>query len=819
MKRRNGKNRIFEIILVTGLCLSMLTGCSAGKASVEKKDSSDGRKQNSETEKRGKKEGKNESVQQVDFVTGIKQKYADNEKNEYDEAMYNLEKDHVFVFENLPDRFFDNEEYECFKVFYDAELQNFVDITVQSDYDKKTVTISPNLTFSYHDAQGSTADDGTWGTRSKFFLVRYVNLDTGEMLDKPVITVFTIKQEMDTPTLEQSVDEQGYYQLTWSAVEEADYYEVYGLDKGMDFAELQYTAEKGVTKCNYEDFKNAKDYEQHFREKYGNTEINVDEKWLMNEMLNASEYSYFVVARTNDGRVSGMSNECLVAKIANQIPRRKSDEFQSDYEGETILALPAYVDVEMLDGSIGRYLIEYNGAQVYLLEDGSISVWPSIKNLPIGMLSVTLKGVEYEAFMSTTDLLKEREEKLEDKSGIVNENIVIPYVPKNDEKIKENGQEGTSERETVTSDAADGDKADEDKADEDKADEDKTDEEETNKGGADAEYDAVSEELADTIYANSAMAEWTAYNLLAHNEVISYREFPESSNTEFLRDVFLEAYNQNPLCGIIDELWYDYETDAIYIRYVLTSEETKQMQDECLKTAKEVTDKIIKEHMSDYEKVQEINRFICENAVYNEKIFDYIGEDGTVDHQAVVDYAGSFTPYGVLVDHIGVCESYSEAFLLLSHFAGLETVIETGTMSGVSHEWNRVRLDGQWYTIDVTNNDADDIPNCYFNIPDELAETIYHEDQQAFMDDYLSEYSAQGMDNEYYTRNDLYADDKEDAVALLAELLESNDIATVRVSSDTKEKDIEKIVKKAAKTVKMTSGMYYYRAGVISVVK
>ena len=64
-------------------------------------------------------------------------------------------------------------------------------------------------------------------------------------------------------------------------------------------------------------------------------------------------------------------------------------DFQDDYEGDSILDLPAYVEVEMLDESVGKYLIEYDGATVYLLNNGAISVWPTIKHLPIGMVNVT----------------------------------------------------------------------------------------------------------------------------------------------------------------------------------------------------------------------------------------------------------------------------------------------------------------------------------------------------------------------------------------------------------------------------------------------
>ena len=76
--------------------------------------------------------------------------------------------------------------------------------------------------------------------------------------------------------------------------------------------------------------------------------------------------------------------------------------------------------------------------------------------------------------------------------------------------------------------------------------------------------------------------------------------------------------------------------------------------------------------MTDFEKEEAINRYLCENVTYNEKIYDYIKDDGTIDNNAVTEFSNSFTPYGALLENEGVCESYAEAFLLLAREAGLE---------------------------------------------------------------------------------------------------------------------------------------------------
>ena len=117
--------------------------------------------------------------------------------------MYNLEKAYVFVYDNLPERYFEQDERSCFKVFYDSELTRPVDINVNDEGSKNRTTISPNRIFSYKE----TNSEGTWGSHTKFWLLQYVDLETGEMLDTPLITVFT-KREDDLSTKSVTAEEE-----------------------------------------------------------------------------------------------------------------------------------------------------------------------------------------------------------------------------------------------------------------------------------------------------------------------------------------------------------------------------------------------------------------------------------------------------------------------------------------------------------------------------------------------------------------------------------------------------------------------------------
>ena len=76
-----------------------------------------------------------------------------------------------------------------------------------------------------------------------------------------------------------------------------------------------------------------------------------------------------------------------------------------------------------------------------------------------------------------------------------------------------------------------------------------------------------------------------------------------------------------------------------------------------------------------------------------------------------------------------VCDGYSRAFYFLCKASGIESVIVTGNAQNSSgkmesHAWNKVKINGKWYSVDVTWDDPfPDVPGQiktnYFLITDE----------------------------------------------------------------------------------------------------
>ncbi|MGN0494216.1 MAG: transglutaminase domain-containing protein [Acutalibacteraceae bacterium] len=95
---------------------------------------------------------------------------------------------------------------------------------------------------------------------------------------------------------------------------------------------------------------------------------------------------------------------------------------------------------------------------------------------------------------------------------------------------------------------------------------------------------------------------------------------------------------------------------------------------------------------------------------------------------AAVSYeetANAHNAYGALVGGKAVCEGYAKAYHYLLQLAGLQSFIVNGTAinsetgNSENHAWNLVRIDGEYYNVDLTWDDQDElISYAYFNKTD-----------------------------------------------------------------------------------------------------
>lgn len=170
--------------------------------------------------------------------------------------------------------------------------------------------------------------------------------------------------------------------------------------------------------------------------------------------------------------------------------------------------------------------------------------------------------------------------------------------------------------------------------------------------------------------------------------------------------------------------------------------------------------------MTDFEKEKILHDYIVENARYDYE--NYV--NGTLPDEA-------YEEYGCLVSGNTVCEGYARGMKLLCDLAGIECMLITGSEMNSDntqgHIWNIVKIDGDYYHLDVTNNDAITSTGIerptyrYFNLTD-------HEMARAYSWNRAMYPSCTSIENNYYYKNNLLAYSREDFDRALTEALKKH---------------------------------------------
>ncbi len=117
------------------------------------------------------------------------------------------------------------------------------------------------------------------------------------------------------------------------------------------------------------------------------------------------------------------------------------------------------------------------------------------------------------------------------------------------------------------------------------------------------------------------------------------------------------------------------------------------------KKCRKILDRVIEDGMTPVEKELAINDYLVYNAKYDPAELTN-GPVGTPDPD-------NDNPYGLLVHGVGICLGYATSFQLFMDILGIECMTVRGWAYNRTeeHAWNLVRLDGEWYAVDVTWND------------------------------------------------------------------------------------------------------------------
>ncbi|OWA33833.1 hypothetical protein B9G55_21090 [Saccharibacillus sp. O16] len=134
--------------------------------------------------------------------------------------------------------------------------------------------------------------------------------------------------------------------------------------------------------------------------------------------------------------------------------------------------------------------------------------------------------------------------------------------------------------------------------------------------------------------------------------------------------------------------------------------ENKQQADYVTAQVKATLKSIIKPGMTSEDKIKAIHDYIVAKFAYDESLTRYSAYDG-------------------LTEGTTVCQGYALLGYRMLNLAGIETKIVEGYAGGDLHVWNKVKLNGNWYNIDLTWDDPTpdrkgEVSYGYYMVTDKL---------------------------------------------------------------------------------------------------
>ncbi len=199
--------------------------------------------------------------------------------------------------------------------------------------------------------------------------------------------------------------------------------------------------------------------------------------------------------------------------------------------------------------------------------------------------------------------------------------------------------------------------------------------------------------------------------------------------------------------------------------YIYSDEQIKEMTPLINKRINEIIDSVTKVGMREDEIALALHDWVCSNASYH--------------YEAVNDpeaYPEAWSAASVLVgDGLAVCEGLSRAYQYLLYRCGINSTLISGIAAGGGHMWNISLISGQWYESDITWDlaSANGISHLFYN-----QTTAVMNGSHTRADDINSDGSApatgsfnysaptaSSLDLNYFRRNGLHFEDKDDIAA------------------------------------------------------
>lgn len=127
------------------------------------------------------------------------------------------------------------------------------------------------------------------------------------------------------------------------------------------------------------------------------------------------------------------------------------------------------------------------------------------------------------------------------------------------------------------------------------------------------------------------------------------------------------------------------------------------------------------------------------------------------------------TAEGSLLEGVGVCDSFAKALQLIYSRAGIDSIIVLGSLDGNPHAWNMVKINNEWYHVDLTSShsiyeETGIVNHAYFNLDTESEKRFASLDSEELIPEaYQNTYN-------YYNYNELVINNDDDIYQRLSDI-------------------------------------------------
>ena len=170
-----------------------------------------------------------------------------------------------------------------------------------------------------------------------------------------------------------------------------------------------------------------------------------------------------------------------------------------------------------------------------------------------------------------------------------------------------------------------------------------------------------------------------------YSKIVSYK-LPDEDKDTSQKDVNRKEDENKTSDKLSDDTSEEDTDEHDWSSEIWSVEDVSDSKDELArKKAREIIAQIIDPDMTEFMKIFKVYEYMANNISYPERGIKYREEH--------------YTAYGALVNKIAVCDGFAKGFNVFMSELGIES--ERVVSLEENHAWNIVKLEGQWYELDV----------------------------------------------------------------------------------------------------------------------